>query len=161
MWAGNYNTYTHYLMIIKTFDAFSRLSIIQINRVTRFIVGNYSNTRETKTAIRKSIMYATKELPGLGGFVFTVEHKNELLAAAVVNKTGMNEYLSENILVYLAVKEEYRKKGIANKLIQHIVTYCKGDISIYVQRDDVIMNMFKKFGFESRNVEMRLERKTK
>ncbi|TWO31823.1 GNAT family N-acetyltransferase [Seonamhaeicola sediminis] len=148
-------------MTIKTFDAFSRMSIIQINRVTRFIFGNYTSLRETKPAIQKSIMYATKELPGLGGFVFTVEHKNELLAAAVVNKTGMNEYLAENILVYLAVKEEHRRTGIANKLLQHIVMYCKGDISIYVQKDDVIIKMFEKFGFESRNIEMRLERKTK
>ena len=62
---------------------------------------------------------------------------------------------------YLAVKEEHRRTGIANKLLQHIVMYCKGDISIYVQKDDVIIKMFEKFGFESRNIEMRLERKTK
>lgn len=145
-------------MIIKTFDAFSRLSIIEINKVTNFISDSYTRFRETKTAIRKSILYATKEISGLGGFVFLVEHNNAIVAAAVVNKTGMHEYLAENILVYLAVKEEYRRQGIGDMLVKHILLYCKGDISIHIHKDSNVIELFEKHGFKPRNIEMRLTR---
>lgn len=103
-------------------------------------------------------MYAAKELPGLGGYVFIMESKSDILGAVVVNRTGMNEYLSENILVYVAVKKEYRRKGIAKKLIKHTIKYCKGDIAIHVNKDNPVIKLFENLGFKSRNIEMRLER---
>jgi GNAT superfamily N-acetyltransferase len=145
-------------MTIKIFDAFSRLSIIDINRVSNFLYDNSGEFRDTKTAIRKSIMYAAKELPGLGGYVFVMEEKNEILGAVVVNRTGMNEYLSENILVYVAVKQDYREKGIAKKLINKTIKYCKGDIAIYINENNPVIKLFEKQGFKTRNVEMRLVR---
>ena len=148
----------HQNMTIKTFDAFTRLSIMDINRITNFLYANLGEFKDKKSAIRKSIMYAAKEMPGLGGFVFVMEEKGEVLGAVVVNRTGMNEYLSENILVYLAVKEGFRQKGIAKKLINHTVRYCKGDIATHVSIDDPVKKLFEKQGFKSRNIEMRLER---
>lgn len=145
-------------MTIKTFDAFTRLSMIDINRVTNFLYANLGEFKDKKSAIRKSIMYAAKEMAGLGGYVFIMEEKGEIIGAVVVNRTGMNEYLSENILVYLAVKEGYREKGIAKKLIKHTVRYCKGDIATHVNIDNPVKSLFEKQGFKSRNIEMRLER---
>ncbi|MDD7887039.1 GNAT family N-acetyltransferase [Flavivirga sp. 57AJ16] len=145
-------------MTIKTFDAFSRLSIIDINRITNFLYEHSGEFRDTKTAIRKAVMYAAKELPGLGGYVFVMENKNEILGTVVVNRTGMNEYLSENILVYLAVKQNFRKNGIAKKLIDHTIRYCKGDIAIHINKQDPVIKLFEKLGFKARNIEMRLER---
>src|SRR6056300_1012661 len=145
-------------MTIKTYDAFSRLSIININRVTNFLFQNFDKFRDSKSAIRKSLMYAAKETPGLGGYVFVLEQKDEILGAVVVNRTGMNEYLSENILVYVAVKKEYRGKGIGKKLIEHTIKDCKGDIAIHINQDNPAINLFKDKGFKPRNIVMRLER---
>lgn len=145
-------------MTIKTFDAFSRLSFIDINRITNFLFENSGPFKDPKSGIHKSILYAAKEISGLGGYVFIVEDKNEILGAAVVNKTGMNEYLSENILVNVAVKENSRRKGIAKKLIKHTITYCKGDIAIHINKDNPAILLFKKEGFKVKNIEMRLER---
>lgn len=145
-------------MTIKTFDAFSRMSIIDINRITNFIYKHSGEFGDSKTAIRKSIMYAAKELPGLGGYVFVMEDGNEILGAVVVNRTGMNEYLSENIMVYVVVKESYRKKGIAKKIIEHTIKYCKGEIAVHININNPVVKLFEKQGFKSRNIEMRLER---
>tara|TARA_R110002049_G_scaffold183328_4_gene351246 strand:- start:307 stop:744 length:438 start_codon:yes stop_codon:yes gene_type:complete len=145
-------------MTIKTFDAFSRLSIMNINRITDFLYENSGAFGDAKTAIRKSIMYAAKELPGLGGYVFVMEDKNGILGAVVVNRTGMNEYLSENIMVYVAVKAGFRKKGIGKKLIKHTIKYCKGDIAIHINKENPVIKLFEKQGFKSRNIEMRLVR---
>lgn len=145
-------------MTIKTFDAFSRLSIIDINRITNFLFEYSDDVRDTKSAIRKAILYAAKEVPGLGGYVFVMEHNNEILGATVVNRTGMNEYIPENILVYIAVKTTFRKKGIAKELIKHAIKYCDGDISTHINKDNPVVKLFEKQGFEPRNIEMRLVR---
>jgi GNAT superfamily N-acetyltransferase len=145
-------------MTIKTFDAFSRLSIIDINRITNFLFEYSDDARDTKNAIRKSILYAAKEVPGLGGYVFVMEHHNKILGAAVVNRTGMSEYIPENILVYIAVKTAFREKGIAKELIKHTIKYCDGDISIYVNKNNPVVKLFENQDFKPRNMEMRLVR---
>ncbi|WP_158848672.1 GNAT family N-acetyltransferase [Algibacter sp. L1A34] len=145
-------------MNITTFDAFSRLSINDISRISKFLFEHSGEFKDTKSAIRKSIMYAAKEVPGLGGYVFIMENKGEILGAIVVNRTGMNEYLAENILVYIAVKESCRGEGIAQKLISHTIKYCRGDIAIHINKENPVIKLFEKQGFKSRNIEMRLER---
>ncbi|WP_372755858.1 GNAT family N-acetyltransferase [Mariniflexile sp.] len=145
-------------MTIKTFDAFSRLSIMDINRITNFLYKYSGETRDTKSAIRKSLLYAAKEIPGLGGYVFVMEHENKIVGALVVNRTGMNEYIPENILVYIAVKNEFRENGIGKALIKHTKMYCDGDISIHVNKDNPAIALFEKQGFKPRNIEMRLIR---
>ncbi len=145
-------------MTIKTFDAFSRMSIIDIDRITNFIYNNSDEFGDTKTAIRKSILYAAKEILGLGGYVFVMEDKNKILGTVVVNRTGMDEYLSENIIVYVVVKEGYRNMGIAKKIIKHTIKYCKGNIAVHINIDNPVISLFENIGFKSRNIEMRLER---
>ncbi|MFB9057984.1 GNAT family N-acetyltransferase [Mariniflexile ostreae] len=111
-----------------------------------------------KSAVKKSLLYASKEIPGLGGFVFTMEHKTEIVGALVVNKTGMNEYMSENILVNIAVKKSYRGRGIAKELITYMIKYCKGDISLHINENNPVVELFKNRGFKPKNIEMILER---
>lgn len=145
-------------MTIKTFDAFSRLSINDINRITNFLFEYSGDARDTKSAIRKSVLYAAKEVAGLGGYAFIVEDNNDIIGATVVNRTGMNEYIPENILVYIAVKTSFREKGIAKALINHAIKYCDGGISTHINKDNPVIKLFEKQGFKPRNIEMRLER---
>ncbi|WP_242204760.1 GNAT family N-acetyltransferase [Aestuariivivens insulae] len=145
-------------MPIKTYDAFSRLSINDINRITNFLHEYSGEFKDTKRAIRKSILYAAKEIPGLGGYVFVKEEHNEILGVIVVNRTGMNEYMPENLLVYVAVKEGARRQGIGKALIKHTKAYCKGDIGTYINVKNPVIKLFEKQGFTLRNVEMRLIR---
>ncbi|MEP3836810.1 MAG: GNAT family N-acetyltransferase [Algibacter sp.] len=145
-------------MTIKTYDAFSRLSFMDINRITNFIYEYSGAFKDSKSAIQKAIKYAAKEIPGLGGYVFTMQKGDEILGVVVINRTGMNEYLSENILVYLAVKEDYRKCGIAKDLINHTINHCRGEISIHININDPVIKLFQKQGFKARNIELRLDR---
>jgi len=145
-------------MIIKTYDAYSKLSFIGINRITNFLYEHSGEFRDDKSAIKKSLLYAIKEIPGLGGSVFVLEPENEILGVLVINKTGMNEYIPENILVYLAINKEYRNEGIGDKLINYTISYCKGDIALYINKENPALSMFEDNGFKSRNIEMRLIR---
>lgn len=145
-------------MPIKTFDAFSRLSIDDINRITNFLYEYSDEFRDSKRAIKKSILYAAKEIPGLGGYVFVMEEQSEILGAIVVNRTGMNEYMPENLLVYVAVKTGLRGNGIGKTLIKHTKKYCKGDIGTHINIKNPVAKLFEKQGFKLRNIEMRLVR---
>ena len=83
-------------MVIKTYDAYTRLSTMEADRFANFLFHNQEGKKASKNAIRKAIQYSTKDIPGLGGYVFAMEEKDRILALAVVNKTGMGDYIPEN-----------------------------------------------------------------
>jgi len=143
-------------MTIKTFDAYSRLSFIDINRITNFLFEHSGEFRDSKSAIKKAVRYAAKEISGMGGYVFVIENYHNILGVAVVNKTGMIEYMPENILVYIAVNKNFRARGIANRLLNYAINYCKGNMGLYVHKDNPVIGLFEKQGFKSENIEMRL-----
>jgi ribosomal protein S18 acetylase RimI-like enzyme len=137
------------------------VSSIEIENLTHFLYHNLDEYGDTKSAIRKAIEYAAKERSGLGGYLFTIENKKEIVGAVVVNKTGMDEYIPENILVYIAVHKEHRGEGLGKKLMEYTIENCKGDIALHVEADNPAKHLYAKYGFENPYLEMRLKRKEK
>ncbi|MGB6083127.1 GNAT family N-acetyltransferase [Moheibacter sp.] len=134
------------------------ISSIEIEKLTNFLYHNLDQYGDTKSAIRKAIEYAAKERSGLGGYLFTIESKDEIVGAVVVNKTGMDEYIPENILVYIAVHKEHRGEGLGKQLMEYTIENCKGDIALHVEADNPAKHLYTKYGFENPYLEMRLKR---
>lgn len=134
------------------------ISSIEIEKLTNFLYHNLDEYGDTKSAIRKAIEYAAKERSGLGGYLFTIESKDEIVGAVVVNKTGMDEYIPENILVYIAVHKEHRGEGLGKQLMEYTIENCKGDIALHVEADNPAKHLYTKYGFENPYLEMRLKR---
>jgi GNAT superfamily N-acetyltransferase len=134
------------------------MSFLNINRITKFLHQHLEDSEDSKSAIRKSLMYAAKEIPSLGGYVFVMEEEDKTIGAIVINKTGMSGYQSENLLAYLAVHKEYRNKGIATKLIDEAIPYCKGNITLNINNDSNAINLFEKKGFTSKKIQMTLHK---
>lgn len=147
-------------MVIKTYDAFTRLSTMEADRFANFLFQHQEGKKATKLAIRKAIQYCTKDIPGLGGYVFSVEDKDEILGLAVVNKTGMGDYIPENFLVFFVVHKEHRDKGIEQKLLGYTLQYCKGDVAVHITSGSQYPNkhFFEENGFNETHMEMRLNR---
>lgn len=145
-------------MIIKTYDAFTRLSFLNINRITNFLHQQVADTDDDKSAIRKSLLYAAKEIPSLGGYAFVMEENEAILGAIVINKTGMSEYQSENLVVYLAVHKDYRNKGIATKLLTKAITYCTGNIAFNIPKENSALSLLEKNGFKSEKIQLTLNK---
>lgn len=141
-------------MIIKTFDAFTRMSFLNINKITNFLHEHLKESKDHKSAIRKSLLYAAKEIPSLGGYAFIMEEQDKIVGALIINKTGMSEYQSENLLVYLAVHKNFRNKGIATKLLNEAINYCNGNITLNIQKNNNAMALFKKIGFTTNKIQM-------
>ena len=145
-------------MKLTTFDAFNRISTLEITKVVDFLHKHLDQYGDSKEAIRNAIKYAAKESAGLGGYVFVIEHDNQLLGAVVVNKTGMQEYIPENILVYIAIHKDYRGKGLGKKLMSQVINHCTGDIALHVEKDNPARLLYEKMGFTNPYLEMRLKR---
>ncbi|MCK0160864.1 GNAT family N-acetyltransferase [Allomuricauda sp. F6463D] len=147
-------------MVIKTYDAYTRLSTMEADRFTNFLFNYQEGKKAEKNAIRKAIQYSTKDIPGLGGYVFSMEEKDEILGLAVVNKTGMGDYIPENFLVFFVIHRKYRGNDIEQKLLDYTLQYCKGDVAIHITSENQYPNIkfFENKGFNATHLEMRLNR---
>ncbi|WP_299013732.1 GNAT family N-acetyltransferase [uncultured Polaribacter sp.] len=146
-------------MTIEIFDAFNRMSFLNINRITNFLHEHLEDCKDPKKAILNSLNYAAKEITSLGGYTFVMKKGDEIIGAVVINKTGMSEYQSENLMTYLAIHKNYRKKGYATKLIKKSINYCNGNITLNIKKENKAIKLFEKNGFESNKIEMTLHKK--
>ena len=145
-------------MKLKTYDAFTRITPLEMEKVINFLYTHLEQYGDSKSAIRKALEYAAKERTGLGGYVFTIEDNDKIIAAVVINKTGMEEYIPENILVYVATHNAYRGKGLGKKIIKYAIDHCRGSIALHVEKDNPAIQLYQKLGFTTPYLEMRLSR---
>lgn len=85
-------------------------------------------------------------------------YKGELACLAVVNKTGMSEYIPENILVYIATNQKFRGQGIGKKMIIEIINRIEGNLALHVEPDNPAVELYKKLGFTNKYLEMRFSK---
>ncbi|MXV38403.1 GNAT family N-acetyltransferase [Flavobacteriaceae bacterium Ap0902] len=113
---------------------------------------------DEKTAIQKCMNYALDENQYNGGFVMTIEEQDKILAAVIINKTGMSDYIPENILVYIAAHGDYRGQGLGSRLIEACIERAEGDIALHVEKNNPAKGLYEKFGFTNPYLEMRLKK---
>lgn len=145
-------------MQIKIYNSYNKISTLTIEKTVNFLFEHLGKYGDTRPAIRKAIEYAAKERTGMGGYVITLESDDRLIGAVVINKTGMDEYIPENILVYIAVHSEYRGKGFGKILMDNVLEVCKGDIALHVESDNPARRLYESYGFKNPYLEMRLKR---
>jgi ribosomal protein S18 acetylase RimI-like enzyme len=73
----------------------------------------------------------------------------------------MEDYIPENILVYIAVDGDYRGKGIGKKLMEKTIEQADGNIALHVEPDNPAKYLYEKMGFTNKYLEMRLDKKSK
>jgi len=124
-----------------------------------FLYNHLGEFGDTKEAITKAVDYAFSNAEGKGGFLLTAYIKEQLVGALVMNKTGMSEYIPENILVYVAAHENWQGVGIGRYLIEKAMEVCDGDIALHVEHDnETAIKFYEKMDFNSKYLEMRWER---
>ena len=108
--------------------------------------------------IQMAMDYALKKNGKLGGLILTSWDIDELTGATIINKTGMNGYIPDNILVYIATHSKYRGKGIGRLLMQEAIRHADGDIALHVEADNPARNLYESLGFTNKYLEMRLKK---
>lgn len=131
----------------------SDLLIIE-GTVAKFLHQHLEQYGDDLKDIQKAIEYVFER----GGSVTVQYLNNEITGVVVINETGMEGYIPENILVYIAVNNKYRGKGLGKKLMQKAIKSCKGDIALHVEKDNPAKFLYEKLGFTNPYLEMRLKR---
>lgn len=72
-----------------------------------------------------------------------------------MNETGMEGFIPENILVYIAVDANIRGKGIGKQLINEAISRVNGDVKLHVEYDNPAKNLYERLGFTNKYAEMR------
>ncbi|MBR9919332.1 MAG: GNAT family N-acetyltransferase [Bacteroidetes bacterium] len=145
---------------ITLYTPFEKLSISETAEVTKFLHTHLQQYGDPAGDIQKAIAYAMKEIPSPGGFVVVKRENDDVIGAVVMNKTGMGGYIPEYILVYIAIHENQRGKGLGKQLMNECIQACDGDIALHVEPDNPAKFLYEKLGFENKYLEMRLKNKT-
>ena len=131
-------------------DSLSRADFVD------FLFVHLDQFGDSKQAINNSIDYAFSEAEGNGGFLLAAYDGDELVGAAVINRTGMKEFIPANILVYVAVDGSKRGKGYGGSIVSYIQEQCTdGGLALHVEYDNPAKRLYERLGFTSKYAEMR------
>jgi GNAT superfamily N-acetyltransferase len=131
------------------------------NEIIDFLFEHLGNYGDPRPDIEKAVNYALKETVSFGGFVIVAYLEGNIAGAAVVNQTGMQDYIPENILVYIATDTSLRGKGIGTQLLQKVIDTAEGDIALHLDTDNPARSLYERIGFKVKYLEMRLLKKNK
>lgn len=141
------------------YDAFTGIGISKKKAIVSFL-SQYSETVwMEETAIYQAVDYAIKETPSFGGFIVTAEQDHQIIAALVINKTGMHGYMPQNIAVLNAVLPEYKNTNLIKELKAKAMMLTKGNIAIVVNNHGIKDMELQNMALEAKYMQMPLLRK--
>ena len=128
--------------------------------VTDFLHEHLKPYEDTLSDIRRGLDDALENRPGAGGFVVLAHHESRLSGVLVMLGTGMKGYVSENLLLFIAVERTVRGCGIGSLLVRSAISRCSGDIKLHVEYENPAKRLYERLGFGSKYAEMRFRKET-
>lgn len=144
------------MLEIKTYSQDNKPNEHERATILNFLFENLEQYGDPKADIDKCMQYALKESDSFGGFILTAVNENQVVGAVIVNRTGMKDYIPENILVYIATDAQQRGQGIGKKLMQQAIETATGNIALHVEPDNPARKLYENLGFTNKYLEMRL-----
>lgn len=122
--------------------------------IINFLFTHLEQYGDEKKDIKKCIDYVVN--PNKGGKIIIGTENEKIVGIVILNKTGMDGYIPENILVYIAVDNSQRGKGFGKKLMQKAIESVEGNIALHVEPDNPAKKLYENLGFTNKYLEMRL-----
>ncbi len=132
----------------------NELSEVQQEELVEFLFTHLEQYGDERDAIKKCLNYVSQT----GGSVWLAFEASNLVGVSIFNETGMQGYIPENILVYIAVHKSQRGKGLGKQIIQAALSKITGDVALHVEKDNPAKFLYEKLGFTNPYLEMRLKR---
>lgn len=130
----------------------------ECTKLARFLETHLDEYGDTHDDICRCLDYACSTEEGKGGHVLIAREEGEIVGAVVLNRTGMQGYIPENILVYIAVHQEHRGKGLGKQLMTRALDSVDGSVALHVEPNNPARYLYERLGFTNKYLEMRLQR---
>jgi [ribosomal protein S18]-alanine N-acetyltransferase len=144
---------------IEIISPTDKIDFSKKEEVAAFLFKHLDQYGDPKEDIMKCLDYAlSPEMSRGGGLVVLAREEGKIVGAVVLNETGMSGYIPEYILVYIAVDNSQRGKGIGKKLMQKAIENANGDIALHVEPDNPAKKLYESLGFTNKYLEMRLKK---
>lgn len=144
------------LMIVNRPDDLP--SWLSLDDLTQFFHHMMKPWHDTPEDVRRGLDYALDDAPGRGGFAVLAIRDQELLGGTVFLETGMQGYIPENLLLFIAVRPELRSRGIGHRVMERAVENCKGSIKLHVEHENPARHLYERIGMVNKYLEYRLDR---
>ena len=145
-------------IIIKKYTPAQTVGLYEKEAIINFLFTHLGEFGDDIEDIRKCLEYALNIGSHPGGLILSSWVGDTLIGAVILNKTGMEGYIPENILVYIATHADYRGQGVAKQLIQRAFDETQGDIALHVDHKNPARTLYEKLGFTNKYLEMRWKR---
>jgi ribosomal-protein-alanine N-acetyltransferase len=142
-------------MDIKVYSPAEQPSADETDQLTSFLFKHLEQYGDPQADIQKAVDYALQKRSSPGGDILVGYEGDAIAGAVVLNKTGMDGYIPENILVYIAVSGDYRGQGLGKQLMAKAIEVVEGGIALHVEPDNPAVHLYKKMGFTNKYLEMR------
>lgn len=86
----------------------------EANAIVRFLAEHLEQYGDPEKDIEKALKYALGYDQKPGGSVLVIQLDGDIVGAVILNQTGMEDYIPENILVYIATHGSHREKELAS-----------------------------------------------
>jgi ribosomal protein S18 acetylase RimI-like enzyme len=128
--------------------------------IINFLFESLEQYGDPKEDIEKCLDYAFGKNNKPGGMVLSAIDLDtqKIVGAVIINKTGMDGYIPENILVYIATDKDMRGKGVGKQLMQTAINLSEGDMALHCEPNNPAKFLYEKLGFTSKYLEMRLKK---
>ncbi len=146
-----------FCMVIYTYTPSTQPEEKEFEAINEFLFEHLDQYGDAKEDIAKAMRYSLGEQGKPGGFVLSAKEGDTITGAVVVNETGMNGYIPDNILVYIATHSERRGRGIGKQLMRKAIETASGDIALHVEPDNPAKQLYEQLGFTNKYLEMRLK----
>ena len=127
----------------QVFNAVQKPDINEKSKIVDFLFDHLDQFGDKKEDILKAIDFSVKDSVSFGGFTLMATDGENVVGAVVVNQTGMQGYIPENILVYIAVHRDLRGQGIGKVLMTEAINLAKGDIALHVEPDNPARHLYQ------------------
>lgn len=142
---------------VKTYGLNVSCPHSMVQDVVSFLYKHLEQYGDPAEHIKAAIDYALSDEAGKGGFLVVGRIDGAIAGAVVVNKTGMEGYIPENILVYIAVDNTLRGKGVGRALMKEALGRAKGAVALHVEPDNPARKLYENLGFTNKYLEMRYQ----
>ena len=148
------------MITIQKYSDEKRTNTNEKEEIVQFLFEHLDQYGDPEKDISDAVSYSLGLNNKPGGLIITArdEKTDQLAGAVVVNKTGMGGYIPENILVYIATDKNVRGQGIGKKLMQQAIESSQGDIALHCEPENPAIHLYRKLGFSSKYLEMRLKK---